>query len=605
MRKKPNLPWIYALAALGLFVSPSWAQESAATPPALESTPVALPSAPGNGLSKGTEAPMEQAAPTLNQKPSQDEGAKAPAAAKPTEVPDFSLPDVVITGDNELTIGAKRLERPEEDVTLGTRDLGSLNRSSDDLPGLEKTLTATSTEDTGASRNSALVLHLGGGDEGTFGGWGLAGQSFTGFQYLLSGGYSHWDGERAGALGLLDGEETYHAGLDAQIAPEGPLKINLAGKYQALNAPLPYQGVNERHQGLDLRAGLDAKLSGFEGLGLRLEDQWTQLTDWDLGLGTARSNEFQGTGLLFFNELGPFFKDFSVEGGLKVADASGLPAGAASRASLGWVEPSVGWKLGDAWALTTRLQAQAGGGFDLPLRLYPSADLTWDFLQSAQLELTYVNQRSLADFYQTYLGVPHLSDAAGFSSPEETVNQVGLKWTQKVSEQCIFSIFGSDETRKQYHQWSDLLPLGSPAYLQRETTLGSVELTKAGANFQFDFDRNLALSSKIQWQKGVNQSDGRNLTDLPDVQWWISLLKTEAKWDAELGIHGAGARKAFETLPGELPAYGTLTFSGDYHLDRGLGLWVSAENPLGTSIQSQPGYDDPKFYVQAGLEFIF
>ena len=43
--------------------------------------------------------------------------------SRPTAVPEFSLPEVVITGKNELTIGAKRLDRRENDATLGSHDL--------------------------------------------------------------------------------------------------------------------------------------------------------------------------------------------------------------------------------------------------------------------------------------------------------------------------------------------------------------------------------------------------------------------------------------------------------------------------------------------------
>jgi hypothetical protein len=573
-----------------------------------EATEVAYPSALNQAaaLSKSSEVENEPVAPELNQKPSQDEGVKAPAAAKPTEIPEFSLPDVVITGDNELTIGAKRLERPEDDVTLGTRDLSALNRSTNDLPGLDKTLTATSTEDTGASRDAALILRLGGGDLGTFGGWGLLGQNFKGFQYLISGGYSNWGGEPTTAHGP-DGEELYHAGFDAEIFPEDPMKYNLSGKYTVLNAPLPYQGGDEeKHQGFDLRGGFDSKLSSFTGLSLQLQDQVSQLTDWNQGFSPVTANEFQGKFHLFFDEVDPFLKTIAVDAGMSLADASGLPPSGVQNYRQEWIEPSLRFKIGEDWSLTAKLKAQeGGGGLDLPLRFYPAADLLWNILESAQLDLSYSNGRNIESFYQNYMETDHLSDSTGFSLPEEQVNEVGLKWTQKISDQSIFSIFGSEGQIRNYHQWADLLSFGPPDYIQGQSTIGLVELDKAGANFQLDFDRNLALSAKYQWQRGVNQSDGRNFTSLPAHQVWVSLLKTENKWDAQLGFNWVSERQAFETLPGSLASYGNLTFSGDYHFDRGFSLWFSAENPLGISYQLQPGYDEPKFYVQAGLELIF
>src|ERR1035441_3692250 len=148
-------------------------------------------------LSKPLAVPTESASntnPTANQKPSQGEGEKAPFQNRPTAVPEFSLPEVVITGENELTIGAKRLDRKEDDVTLGSHDLTGVERAFDDLPGLNKTFTALATEEAGPPEDTALVLHLGGGIPDTYGGWGLFGQQFKNVQYLLSGFYSNWGG---------------------------------------------------------------------------------------------------------------------------------------------------------------------------------------------------------------------------------------------------------------------------------------------------------------------------------------------------------------------------------------------------------------------------
>ena len=103
------------------------------------------------------------------------------------------LPDVVITGENELTIGAKRSASVENDVSWGAQNLTDINRSNDDLPGLDKSLTALSTQETGVSRDATLILvHGGGGIPGTLGGWGLLGKDFTDMQFLLSGYYSTW-----------------------------------------------------------------------------------------------------------------------------------------------------------------------------------------------------------------------------------------------------------------------------------------------------------------------------------------------------------------------------------------------------------------------------
>ncbi|HET9870356.1 MAG TPA: hypothetical protein VFR02_07670, partial [bacterium] len=509
-----------------------------------------------------------------------------------------------ITGENELTIGAKRLERPEDDVTLGTRDLSDLNRSPDELPGLEKTRTALSTEDTGASRDRAAILHLGGGNLDTFGGWGLLGQSSPLFQSLLSGGYSSWGGEPAG--GGSDGEERYRLGFDGTLFPRGPWTFRFSGGGAALNAVLPYEGSQvETHRAYHLEGGAGGKLSDFSRLDLEVRDEQTDLSTWNGGQTLTSANEFQARGKVEFDEIDPFLRSLSLNGGLRKGSSGGFAPADAKGYRQEWLGASCQWKAGDL-DLTTSLQGQEGGeGLDLPLRFYPSARLLLYLPESAQLEVGYLNSREVDDFQEDDQDRAHLSDAGGFVPPTEHQNEWSLKWTQKVSETAIFSVFGSDGEIIGYHQWSDQAGPGPPSYLQGLTTLGRVELRQAGANFQFDFDRDTALSVKYQWQQGLDPGDGRGFTDLPEHQVRASLQTGEEVWDAQLGFTWASSRRAFEDRPGDLPAYWTLDLSGDYHLDRAFGLWAKVENPLGETYSLQPGYEEPRFYGRAGVEFSF
>ena len=180
-------------------------------------------------LSKPEAVPTESGsaqAPSSNPKPSQGEGEKAPVQSRPTAVPEFSLPEVVITGENELTIDAKRLDIRENDVTLGSHDLTGVDRAFNDLPGLSKTFTALATEEAGPSKDTALVLHLGGGVPDTYGGWGLFGQQFKDVQYLLSGFYSNWGGEST--LTSFDGDRRYGYGGQVDLFPSSPINLSSA-----------------------------------------------------------------------------------------------------------------------------------------------------------------------------------------------------------------------------------------------------------------------------------------------------------------------------------------------------------------------------------------
>jgi hypothetical protein len=418
------------------------------------------------------------------------------------------------------------------------------------------------------------------------------------------GGYSNWGGEPAGTG--HDGETRTKIGFDGDLLPQGPLNLGFSANYEKANAELPYENSDqETREGVSLKANLDAKLSDFTGLYFQAQDEQSQLTTWDQGLGQAKSDEWGVKGRLAFDEINAFINSFSIESGYHAANASGLPHGALTAYQWGWLEGSAQLKLGDDWTLNARLQGQGGSGADLPVELYPSADLFWHLWENSQLEFSYTNSRSMDEFYQTYMELDHVTPSAGFALPTELSDGFSLKWTQKVTDQSIFSLFGSETRIKNYHQWSDLLPGGQVVYIQTDSTVGLVDLKTASASFQYDFDRNLALSAKYQRQDGINQSDGRHLTELPTDQVWVALLKTEEAWDAKIGIQWVSQRFAFATLPGQLAADWTLGASGSYHFERALSVWASVDNLLGETYQLEPGYDEPRFYAQAGIELIF
>jgi hypothetical protein len=554
---------------------------------------------------KTEKVESEQEPQTIEQNPSQGEGEKAPMTNRSTAAPEFSLPDVVITGENELTIGAKRLDRQENDVTLGAHDLTGLDRSVNDLPGLNKTMTALSTEDVGSLRDSALILHLGGGNPGTYGGWGLLGQEFNDFQYLLSGDYSNWDGEPT-ALGR-DGENQYGFGLDSQIFQTKPLNFILSANYTHLDVELPYQSsIHELHTGIELRATANEKLSDFTRLQFNVTEQQTELTSWDAGLNNGQVNELTGIFQFSADEITTFLKNISLRVGGINATSTGLPTTGVINYELGWLEESADFDIiNDSLRLKTKIQEQAGNGFDLSASVYPSFEMLFKIFEDAQLEVTYSNKREVDNFFKCFMDNIHISDTAGFALPSETENEFGTKLTKKFSEQFIFSIFSSEGKIRNYHQWTDLVPGVNPVYIQTYSTIGQVQLYKAGTNFQWDFERNWTFTGEYQWIKPVNLSDARNFTNLPMNQFLLSLLWTEEKWDVKLETQWSSQRDAFETISVTLPAYWTVGFHGEYHADRALAFWLSVDNLLGQDYQIQPGYEEPEFDFKGGVEISF
>jgi TonB dependent receptor-like, beta-barrel len=554
-------------------------------------------------LSKPEPIPPPAAgAPSASQKPSQGEGEKAPVPSRPAAVPEFSLPEVVITGENELTIGAKRLDRKENDVTLGSHDLTGVERSLNDLPGLQKTFTALAAEEPGPSRDTALALHLGGGIPGTYGGWGLFGQEFKDFQYLLSGFGSTWGGETT-ASGH-DGDRQYGAGGVLDLWPSGPQKLVLNANFKRLDAELPYQGsIREIHDGWDLGASYQWALSNLAQAQVSVTNQWTSLDSWDGGLQDRWARESEGRFKITADNVGPVFNRFSIEAGGRNAGSDFQ--GPSTGYDWGWILMQGLLKKGENLSLAAKLQAQAGDGADLPLALYPGLDLTWRVFGDTQLNLYWRSDRYVESFYSDYMDREHLAPSAGFPSPTEVSDEFGGRFTQKLNESLILSVSASSALMRGYHQWSDLDPL-NPLFIQAYSTLGQVQMDKAAANLQWNFGKGWQAAATYQWTQGLNQSgDGRRLTDLPVHRGILSLYREDDHLETRLDLEMASERWADEAGESLLPAYAVVGLDAAYHLSKTLTLWLNGDNLLGTAFQIQPGYLEPRDHIRGGVEMVF
>jgi len=541
-------------------------------------------------------------APNANQKPSQGEGEKAPVQARPTAVPDFSLPEVVITGENELTIGAKRLDRKENDVTLGSHDLSAAERAVNDLPGIDKTFTALSTEESGPAKDTALILHAGGGTPSTYGGWGLFGQQFKDIQYLLSGYYSNWGGQATGTG--FDGDRKYRFGLETNILPSDPLSFHFAGSYGQTDAELPYQNsLRELHQGLDLNGDSRWKLSDLVQVQAKVSYQTTALDYWDSTPENNQTQELEGHLKFSADDIDPVFNRFSLEVGGRHATSDFLTP-VVGAYDWGWVALQAYVKNGESLGLTAKLQAQGGDGLDLPFKLFPSVDLMWRAFQSSQLDLYWQTDRYVDSFYKTFMDTEHISPEGGFPSPTEVTNEFGGRFTQKITERIIASVSGSVAQISNYHEWTDINAL-MPVNIQDYATLSNVQILKIGANIQWSFMKNWQAAAAYEWKQGTNNAGDGLITGLPTNRGVVSLYRGDDKLETRLSVQGASETQAYQSLPGTLPAYITLNLDATYHWTKELSLWLAGDNLLGQGYYLQPGYLEPQYHIRGGLEVIF
>lgn len=584
------------------FIPLAQAEEQVA-PPSEVSGESAASNADTSTLSKPENAPEETApagqGPDIKKKPSQGEGEKAPVQERPTAVPEFSLPEVVITGENELTIGAKRSERKADDVTLGSRDLSGLERTLNDLPGLSKTFTALATEEAGPSKDTALILHLGGGLPGTYGGWGLFGQEFPGFHYLLTGHYSTWAGQTSGSG--LDGDIKQGFGAETKFDLSKTFRLLLSGGLDRVDAELPYQSsLRELHDGFHLNGTAQVKLSDLVQVQATLFHQATSLTYWDSGARSNQVRELEARFKISADDVDPFLDRLLLELGGRRADSD-----LSASYDWAWANLQGHFKHGDNLGLAAKLQAQGGNGMNLPFRFYPALNLMWRAFESSQVNLYWQTDRFVDNFHTTFMETEHITPRGGFPSPTEIADEWGIRFTQKVSEKIVVSLSGSTASINDHHQWTDVTP-AAPSFIEAYSSLAQVQMNKVGANIQWSFQKDWQLAASYQWTQGLNRSgDGRDLTHLPQHRGVLSLYRGDDKLETRLELAASSQRRAFDNAPGDLPAYYTLGLDAAYHITKTFSLWLNGDNLSGEEYQLQPGYLEPKFHVRGGVEIIF
>jgi hypothetical protein len=234
--------------------------------------------------------------------------------------------------------------------------------------------------------------------------------------------------------------------------------------------------------------------------------------------------------------------------------------------------------------LAGRILAQAGNGFDLPLSLYPGLDLTWRVFGNSQIGLFWHNDRTLDSFQRLYGSQEHTAPADGLPGPTEELNQLGGRYSQKISEDILFSVSASTGQIKGYHQWTDLQS-AVPDHIQVLSSLDQVQLTRAGANLQWNFQRDWQIAAAYQKNWAENQSgDGRSITGLPDQKGVLSLYRGDEKLETRLALEYVGVRNAFEDAPGTLSDYFTLGLDATYHLEKYLSLWMDGDKPIRSSL---------------------
>jgi len=549
-------------------------------------------------ISEPTSPAAPDAAGVTLAAPSETE--KGPAAVKSSAKPQFTLPEVVITGDNQLTIGAKRLERHEDDVTRGSKELRGLSRSENDLPGLERQRTGLSALSPDAARDLAAILHGGVGTQGAWEGWGLVGGGLKGFQALLS---AH--GEMVKAAKVLDREARRRAvgwGAVFQGDPTEGILLRLSRGYEGERWDLPYQGDEDKRRWSVTEGDALVRLTSAWKAEFRACYRDTWVEPGSIEPSGYHTVERDGAARVQWEAREPWLDSLWAEGGGRVADG-GFSEPALRHLDAAWTRAGARFQVGTRAGLEVSFGATRLGGVSAKTKGEPSLEL--EFLPDAATRvLLHGRAARLLPFFQTTQGIaPATVPSSGLPSPVFIRREAGLDLERRLDTRWTVSLGAKGWEEEGRSQWTEG---GTILHRPLWTTMGRLRCweirsgLRAGLGGVYGF----ALEGRLSGAEDLS-SIPRVATAWPRAQAQARLYRKTPKDTLTFTVRGVGRREANEGGGTTLSPYWTLGAEARRRLTDRLTVWVLGENLNGQSYEQLPGYGEPRFLARVGLEVIF
>lgn len=525
---------------------------------------------------------------------------KAPAAVKPAAKPQFTLPEVVITGDNQLTVGAKRLERREDDVASGSKELRGLSRSENDLPGLEKQRTGLEALSPESERDTVAILHGGAGTSRSWEGWGLVGTRLKGFQVLLSG-----SGDQYGGVSLGTGKNRQRAegwGTVIQADPLDSLQVKFTRDYGRGRNDLPYQGGLENRRGSTNELGAEYRFASTWKAGVTGRF-WDSVLESGLPASAEfRTVEREAVGRLSWEAGHPWLARAWAEGGLRSSDGN-FDAGALNGYRAEWARAGLRLEPHPKAALELSMGATRFEQVALKTKGEPQALLEILPDDSTLVRLHAKAERNLPVYRDTVIPVAYTLPLAGLTAPSFIRKEGGIDVDRRLTRRLTFSAGGRAWAEEGHSQWSsEPIEPTRPVW----SSLPLLHCWEAKAGLRADLGRSFGLTAEGKWSE-AHSADGTGLlaTAWARRQGTAVLFRKTAKDTIALTARAVGAREACATGGTLLPPYWTLSIEARRALGRVLTVWAKGDNLTGQRYEILPGYPEPRFFGRAGIELIF
>lgn len=537
-----------------------------------------------------TAAPPKEAATPSAGEPATERKPEREAS----RVPELDLPEVVITGENELLRRVQRDLGLAQDVALGARDWQALLSFDQALP--KDSARDFAWMDRAPRGEFGAWLRAGAGADELWRGDGALFYHPTPWNFLLGGTTAHFDGESTGTGKTFNTQRRWWF----QAAWEKDAETFVQGRrlFYRRDAAWPHH-FGEAEETLvqgSLRAALS--LASWAALRGKLSQaEWEQRPPAGFSPARVRERNIEAESV-FFPES-PW--NLSLSAGFEEGEAR-LPVPGTPRFRRSFFQGRFLGPLGDAAFFNLMVGSIVHTDPDFPDTAVWEASLRRRMGENTVLELS--GSKSMESFAWISWGLDRVHRIfEGYATPPLADPAIGLEFQHFLRGVGLhIQVRGEHRKEKRRWAWTDVQDGtgNAPVFLQKTVVLPEVDVRRLGVAFQKDLFSAWRLELEGAWQEA--QAPLVFPTDFPGWEG-TAILKKETH-RSEWGIRWVtqGKRRARVQDGGDLPAWGRLDLFGEWRLSPLWSLWAVGENISGTRYESILGYPAPRHVFLAGVE---
>jgi hypothetical protein len=531
----------------------------------------------------------------------QSKKAIVPSKSHSFQVPEFKLPEVIITGKNELTVGANHFDEPLSNITLEAQTLQTMNRSINDFPGLDKKYTALNLVQPHAENKNVAIVSLDGGVPGMFGGWGMFGQEIEHMNYLLSLYDSQFSGVSINKN--YNTSQTWGFSLKSNIDVTSNSNLNFKDAWSKNQFNLPYENnAQEIHQGNNFLAGFTLNWTNNLNSKIYFNNQQLLLNYWNQNVqGGFNTETFENFKTAFTTRntiiklvsIGIFHKS-SITSFPNILNPEYDVSGIKAETHIRFSKRLMFWAIGDF---------QQWNNLTPSSNYFLNLGSEFNISNITQFKFQYDKGEKIPSFYNTYLAQPYIAVVNNLE-PTNIANEFQEELEHQFMSFLIGSLKLNQTTWNTYQQWTSISQINTSYFIQVPNYLNNIYIENASVNLTWNFNSSWLGQAQYIWTYGKIGNNSIFLTNLPMSKTLIRIKYRKDPFAVRLDYWIVSKRNAFETQTSPLSPYALLNLKASYHPLKSMSIWIKGYNLLGEHFELIPGYLEPRFLTMLGVTVI-